>query len=542
MGATPRVCMILLALVATTSLQAVSASAQFIEDAQRSLGLSPDPIARSPRLLGMGRLGLAVRDRDNHIDLWDFAGNPVGIVDTDTMSVFEVRPRSTSGSGIHDVYTPAGIGRERQDMALRTFGVAYEAWQRTGGGTAYGLVGSFQSLRQDAPFDIGTERRSEYSQPSVMPVLSGAMPFLLPERLRYALFGHYTYTSNKDVYREIVSNAIGDYVDQDGQQVEPPDFFAPDEYTIAGLGGGAALSYDFGAPMKAAVSFDYTTNDIEGTNEGSRYAGETIETRPYRRGQASMVGKWADLAYGADVRGWKAASEQEWVFTISAGAGANPLAGRGKLLERREEGTSLRTRARWTLGDLEIGAGYATFYRQVEVLAPSPFDETSLNDFIAKVFYTAGADTLVLPDSVSSGTREERAWDAGGGASWRLPGGRGLVGVEGHYRRKIFSDDVAGIGPKRFGWDVRAGIEYPVVPALDIRAGYIRRWEDRDDFTELNEYLSNAATFGIGLHPEGSLWSVDSGYVFEWTQADFGDPGRPRESRQQLALLLRWAF
>src|SRR5262245_13250418 len=54
-----------------------SSSAQRYEAARRLLDLSPDPIARSPRLLGMGRLTLA-DDRHNNLGMWDFAANPTG--------------------------------------------------------------------------------------------------------------------------------------------------------------------------------------------------------------------------------------------------------------------------------------------------------------------------------------------------------------------------------------------------------------------------------------------------------------------------------
>lgn len=542
MGARPRVRMIVLALAALMlPLMAGSASAQFFDEALRAYGLTPDPLARSPRLIGMGNLGLVVPDRDNEIDLWDFAANPVGVVDADSTSVFELRPTTWAGSGAHDVFSSGGVGRERQDMALRSLGVSYEAWQRTRG-TTYGLLGNFQTLRHDQPFASETELRSQFSQPSVMPVLSGAVPFAAPDRLRYALFARYAYQNSTDSYREITHNSVGDYIDQNGGELGPPNFFDPDEFTIASQGGGLALSYDLGAPLKVALSFDYTSNDVNGKNEGYRYTAETIETRPYRRGQASVVGHYGNLVYGADAQGWKAASEQRWVFTISAGAGAPPLTGRGKLLERREEGSTLRTRAQWTLGDLVVGGGYQTFYRQVEIIAPSPFDESSLNRFLDDIFYRVGADTLALPDSITSSTRDERAWDVGGGLSWRIRGGRSIIGVEGHYNRDLFTDDVAGVGPKRLGWDVRGGAEVPMAGDLALRGGYIHRWENRDDLTQGHKYISNAVTFGLGLHPKGSLWSLDTGYIFEWTQADFGDPGNPREGRQRLSLLLRWAF
>src|SRR5690349_14383070 len=67
------------------------AGAQINETARTTVELPPDPIARSPRLLGMGMLTL-LQDRDNRIDLWNFAGNPVGLYDVDSTSVFNLRP------------------------------------------------------------------------------------------------------------------------------------------------------------------------------------------------------------------------------------------------------------------------------------------------------------------------------------------------------------------------------------------------------------------------------------------------------------------
>ena len=57
-----------------------------------------------------------------------------------------------------------------------------------------------------------------------------------------------------------------------------------------------------------------------------------------------------------------------------------------------------------------------------------------------------------------------------------------------------------------------------------------------------NEYASNAATLRAGLVSAGATWSVQWGCAVEWLQADFGDPGRPREGRQRLAFQVRWVL
>src|SRR5437867_538190 len=64
------------------------------------LGQLPDAIARSPRLVGIGRLELVIPDRHNRINLWDYAGNPAGLSLDDSASVLYFRPTTTSASSV----------------------------------------------------------------------------------------------------------------------------------------------------------------------------------------------------------------------------------------------------------------------------------------------------------------------------------------------------------------------------------------------------------------------------------------------------------
>src|SRR5712691_10655041 len=105
---------------------AATASAQFFEPALRSLDLSTGPVARSPRLLGMGGLSLAVPDRDASINLWDFAGIPVGLASDDTTSTLDVRPGTDALSSV----TRLSSGRERQNLAARSTLAQMEAVYR----------------------------------------------------------------------------------------------------------------------------------------------------------------------------------------------------------------------------------------------------------------------------------------------------------------------------------------------------------------------------------------------------------------------------
>ena len=83
-------------------LCATAAVADSYDNARRSIDLAPDPIERSPRLQGMGRLTLA-DDPHNRITLWDFAADPVGILDADSVSTFHLWPNTSSRSATHGI-------------------------------------------------------------------------------------------------------------------------------------------------------------------------------------------------------------------------------------------------------------------------------------------------------------------------------------------------------------------------------------------------------------------------------------------------------
>lgn len=531
----------LVAAIATL-VAVLPAKAQFFDDARRELDLSADATTRAPRLIGMGRLTLVIPDGNNRLNLWDFAGNPTGVLDADTVSTLELRPGTSSLSSVRNFSAGPASG-ERQDRAARDFRVGYEFWRRSGSKVAFGAVGDMNSLRLDRPQDGFREQRSTFSQPNITPVITGQMPFLFSKHMRYAVRAIAASESDKDEYRAFSVNAAGQYIDHEGTLLAPPDFFAPDDYDVSRLGLGAALSYRFGPALTLAWGADAVRDKIKAKNEGGRYLSQREETRPYGIGQVSLAGQLgAGFQYAADARGWTSSNDAVWLFTLSQGAGANPLLGRGDLYDRKEEGSSLATRVRWVQGPLEFGASYGTSYRHVEIAPPPVGDFNSFNRFVARLYNSARNDSLVLPDTILANTTERRGIDYAAGVSWRLPGRGGIAGVEFHAWRDLFQQDLSGLGPKRVGWDVRAGLERGLTPVLTGRLGYAYRSDDRDDFTSESEFVSHAVTGGFGLHHANSAWGLETGYAFEWGQADFGTPAQPRSTRQQLAAQLRWSF
>lgn len=517
------------------------ARAQFLDEALQANDLSPDAISRSPRMVGMGRLSLVFDDVHHRYDLWEFGANPAGLLDADSVSTLEFYPGTASESSVHD--DPAGAGFERQDLGLRSMSVGYEAWRRQSGSTAFGVMGDFSRLRTDVPQTLTSEQRTQFNVPNTMLVLSGKTSFLSPERFRYGLVIHHRYQSRDDVFRGDVVNAAGQYIDKDGLTLNPPVLFTPDQYSVRSLGGTIGAAYRVANWLHVAADYDYLGNQIDGQNNGFRYAFELRESRPTSTVNGEAVGALGGLRYGVSASHVSTGpNEQRWVATISNGSGQIPLTGRGKYADRKESSNAIRGRATWSWHALTLAAGGSHVSRTVDTTVPTPGDPQSFNTFIDALSTAPGADSLALPDSVQTNGLEERATEMGGGAAYQLPWRHAAIGVEVHAARDRFTQSVAGAGPNPKEWDVRSGLEFTTTPALVLRGGYIYQHLDRDELTAQNEYLSHTVTVGFGLHPVRTSWTIETGYGITWTRADFGDPSRSRSNEQRGLARVRWIF
>lgn len=523
---------------------AIPAAAQQYEASLRSLDYFPDPLARSPRLLGMGRLTLA-DDLHNHINLWDFAGNPTGIADAESLTAFEYRPGTRSSTALRDLPGTPPL-RERQQLAARQMRHGIEAWKRAPGATAYGLIGEVATLQWDRPYSGSVEERGKFIVPALTGAVNGRLPWVRSTRFDYALRVGYSRESYDDLYFDFLQLPQGEYIGKPSAVVSPPDVFAPIHATVSNLGGGVAISMRVASGIKAAIGYDRTRAVVRSTNQGLRSSSRIDERRPFDIGQASVVGRVGQhLEFGANGRAWRSGSEEFFFWSVSAGPTQEPLVGQGKRLDRKEEGTSLQTRARWVDGPLEIGAGFSTTFRRGMVTPWYPAnaqEPPGFNNFVDQVGFRQGADTLMLPARIRSSRVEERGYQIVGGGSWRLPERRGSLGAEVHRWHLRADQPTVGAGPEPTGWDVRAGGEYRCNAAFLARAGWSYGLSDRDHLTADNTYRHATATTGFGYQPVGSRWSVDLGYAFEWLNPDFPDPVRSRETRQRLALQTRWPF
>jgi hypothetical protein len=534
------------ALCLTWGLAGLAAvtQAQIYEAARQVLDLSPDPIARAPRLLGMGVLTL-VSTQNNRINLWDFAANPTGVIDADSLTTFELRPGSAAAAGFHD--GPAGT-LERQGIASRETRLGYEGWHRSKDGATYGLYGTLSTLRNDELYGQAVELRHTFQAPNVTAVLNGHVPKFKSEQFRYAFEVFYGTENQNDEYLTLFHNAMGDYLGKKGDLLDPPDFFTPDQYRVSTVGGGFGLNYIFGPTLTTSLVFHGSGNHIVGENSSVIHDMGTGEDRPYYTLQGTATGrglllpgtKNAPFEWIYDGSKWSSSGEGRWVFTLKAGINQDPYAGRGKLFDRNENGWQQRLRGRLWKGAFELNGSAAFWSDDAEIHPPDPNDASSFNAFIGQTYRRDGADTLALPDSIRFNHYSETGMSAAVGGTWKLR--KGLLGMEYHVAQRKLDQTITGPGPDQYVWDLRTGLEYPCTPVFAGRLGYVYRSDDRDTQSQRNEITSNTLTIGFGLARPGAVWSVDFGYAYEWLSPNFEDANGLNENRHTLAAQIRWAL
>lgn len=519
-------------------LSPAPAAAQFYEPALRSLDLSTGRVARSPRLLGMGGLSLVIPDRDASLDVWDLSRIPVGLATDDTASTLDLRPGTDMLSAVRRLPD----GRDRQNLAARTSVTQLEAVYRSReSGAVFGVLGDMSGLRWDRPYSPTVERREGVTRPEALAIVGGHFDKFMGGNMRWATHLRFRGERVEDRYRSIVSNAAGEYLDQAGDELPPPGEFEPTDVHVTTTAYGLSTGVDVGAHSRIAFGIERENNEIKSTNEQQRSSAEYSEKRPYWVGQVALVsGIGRTFEIGVSGIGRVTNSEADWRFTASGGVGSLPLAGRGNLLNREERASEMRAHARWNAGGVTFAGAFFTAAGEIIIDPPNANDQTALNRFINTAFHRPGADTLSFPDSISQNTTDQRAWGWGGGMSYRL--GKNTLGAEVHWSRAVRANDLQGEGPRRIAWDVRTGLERPLGTQLTGRLGYAYRVVDEDDYTAHNEFLGHAISVGLGYVPGSSAWSLQSGYVIEFRNQDFASPADERQSRQNLALQIHWAF
>ena len=515
-----------------------TASAQFFAPALRSLDIDTQQLSRSARLLGMGGLTLTVPDHNTTYSLWDFARIPVSLIDDDSTSTVDLDPGSDALSAVHTL----ADGRERQNLAARRTGSGIEAVYRSresGGG--FGYVGDLSNLRYDQPVTAGSELRQSVLRPAGTAILTGVVPRFFHRHLQWGLHLRFLNETVDRKYREIVSNAAGEYIDLGGGELPPPGEFVLTTVDVNTTAYGLSTSYTLGKSTHIALGIERENDHYKGTNSLDRSTYETDETRPYWNGQAAIVGLIGHtFEWGVNGIGRVSDSEVDWRFTASAGVGGIPLEGRGNMLTREEKSSEMQAQARWTPGRTTFSGEVHTAANKVLTDPPNANDATSLNRFIYEAYFRPGADTLSLPDSIIHGETRRYAVGWSGGVSHRFT--RTTVGIEYHWSRDLGTTLQLGDGPRRVDWDIRGGLEHPLGKVMMGRLGYQYHAVDEDEFTTGNEFKANAFSIGLGYAPPGTTWTLESGYRVEFRSQDFNDPTDERQSRQNLGVEILWKF
>jgi hypothetical protein len=237
------------------------------------------------------------------------------------------------------------------------------------------------------PNTIDTEHRAQLKAPNLQISLSGKFPALDPNRSRYGLSAFLRTPTRTDEYRTIVSNPAGDFIDKDGTTLSPPDQFTPDDFSVRTAGGDAGFAYRFTSWLQLATKLSYSTSDIEGKNEGPRWASELRENRPYTTFSGTALGRVGKGRgeYIIDAGSWSTGNNDErWFSTLSQGTGQTPITGRGIYQFREEKGSELRGRFKWTQGKVAVGLAARRFHRDVDFTLSSNDAET-FNAFLRRV-------------------------------------------------------------------------------------------------------------------------------------------------------------
>src|SRR5262245_12995201 len=289
MGFSPRVLTSAMLSLMCLAVPGLTPKAHAQQGGLTGLGYIADPLSKSARLVAMGRLQ-RVDGLHSHLSLWDFAGNPTGIAEAESVSMFEYRPTIRSGSVFADV--PAGAPQyERQEFGDHMADNTIETWRRAPGSTAYGLVADYSKLQTDVPFDANSETRDRYKVPTIGGAVNGRVPWIHSTRFDYALRGQFGTTVQDHQYNEIFRLPQGDYLGKPTASVEPPDLFTPNHDEITNLRYGAALSMRVTRDIKVAIGYDRLLAKWRSSLEGLRSTSKVEEDRPFDTGQATLVGR-----------------------------------------------------------------------------------------------------------------------------------------------------------------------------------------------------------------------------------------------------------
>jgi hypothetical protein len=530
--------------VSALGLAPVRARAQVLGPAPEPLQFEVDPIARSPRLVGMGGLVYTVEDQHNQIALWDLARNPIGLIADRDSSNLEVWGNYLNSSLIGD----QTFGRVRQSLAAKGWDAITEAWRRSHSTLVYGAEMRYLNSNVDRPEADQTAIRGTSGSFTFRPTIAGAVKWVKSNNMRWALRVNLIAQNQHQQRHFFIERPGGDYLGGSGELISGfPNLFDANSGFLTGTGLGGALDYRLGPWVDAAIQGDYVTETVSTDNTTDRSVSQYEQKRPFATGSMALIGRvGSKVEWGVDGRIFRSTADESYNISISGGIGNPPLAGRGARLTSDQNGSILNGRLLFKLPQgLRLGFGGRSYYEKLIVNPPPVNDQDSYNLFLNHIYSAVPeADSLALADSISRTTRMVHAYEVGGGLSWSHAR-RLTAGIEYHVsqdKRDAQVVDYATPGPYVKSWDVRAGGEYRCTERLVGRVGFDYTQSDLNTLVPFNDTVARAFSLGVGYYPTGASWAMESGYRLEWPRTDYGDPTQTRGNRQSLGLNVRWLF
>jgi hypothetical protein len=503
------------ALAATAVGLLCAASAAVAQPDTRNLATTDHAVRLQPpwtRLEAMGGLVLSVRDEYTELNLWDFAGIPIGLVedqDSTSLDLWLDRDGATLD------HTVEGVDREVD--RYRSLDVAGQSIMRFGR-SAIGLGAGTLGLTGGMPFADQEHTTEQVGQPVLQPVATGH----LWKGIRWglgALFG--SETLKETWMRDQVVDGRVELTDQ-GEQLPPPDLFSPDRIEVGLSGYGAALGYDFQRWVNAGVYYGQRREAVEWHQEGTRSVYDLNEVRHWTEfGLGAIVKPYRRVDVGIAVGREYWADPQTYRFSLSGGSNADPTTVRGNRRESdvRHDFVQIRAQGDVPNAPVTLGASYRVAYDRAiqNPVVASP------DDFNNYVLDRAAEDTLAAPQLVESLRSDTRLLSWGVGGSYRLRQERAVAGLEYEWTR------AATDGTERLAravtWQVRAGGQYEVSPGWAALAGYRHTRSDEDTYTERNEMVADRFSVGVMTHRLLTNWQLTGELYREWQRTEYPDPG-----------------
>jgi hypothetical protein len=483
------------------------------------------------RLLGMGDLDLAVRDRLNQTNLWQFGGVSAGLGldrDSTSLEMWGIGNRSTT-----DV-TYDGV--EEEVVKARASDFAMEGVLRFSETLALGADAGLPSSYISRSYDNASNASVSDFTPVALVMASGRL-------FGPVLWGLSTPFAGARLSRDWLANQVDGsriVIGDDTQELAPPNFFLPDEgdVQVNGLGGSIGLQHPQGS--QAAFYLETTKEDIQLHQDGQRQVYDTHEERHIDDFGLVVIGRNPDVKgeLGVALGRSEFGSLEDYRFSISGGSNALALQGRGDraLKSHRADYFQLRAQCEDVVAGLTLGGDYFVIYQHLNE-GPAT-TEGNFNDF---VLTSLTSDTLWAPPLVLESVLESRVLAFGLGASYgaAVRGRPVVVGAEYRWRRNAESGTNVDRRPQ--GWSLRGGAEWLPHPRWAARAGWVHEVGDADRLTTLNEWLADRLTLGGSWQP-GAGWTGTLFGEASWGRTDYPSPGGPLETGWKLGLQVGRAF